>query len=559
MKRIVSLAICLLILLCVIAPPAAFARESEQKVVRVGWYESTYCYRDSFGERRGIAYEYQRRIAAHTGWTYEYVEDSWPNLLQMLINGEIDLMSDVSYTEERAQLMLYPAYAMGAESYYLYIDADNAEIDAMHPQSLNGKRIGVNKGSYQVGLLRDWAARNGVSPEFVELSAEESESLAMLAQGRIDAYATLDSFFEDVPDAVGNQRQFQTTKLKYKDTSGRLCLLGICQDVTDMVRIQHESAMTKEAYENAVSSGLMYTHIAQTLARDYTDLFCVNCNTEEYVQYRMGGDGGSMSETLRGWHFFSDFRTELGIRADTASGGEEALRMIEVQQAKHEPYNLVLVDWNMPGMNGLEASAEIQKLPGGGNSAVVVMTAYNWDDIQDEAKRVGVNSFLSKPLMASNAIEQIERIARRNNMDLFREKKSAPLAGRHILLAEDMEINAEIMIDMLEIEQITVDYAENGKRAVEMFQNNAPGTYDAILMDVRMPEMDGLEATEAIRATEREDAKRIPIIALTANAFDEDVQRSLQAGMNAPLNKPVDADRLLRTLGELIYEAENPA
>ena len=559
MKRIVSLAICLLILLCVIAPPAAFARESEQKVVRVGWYESTYCYRDSFGERRGIAYEYQRRIAAHTGWTYEYVEDSWPNLLQMLINGEIDLMSDVSYTEERAQLMLYSAYAMGAESYYLYIDADNAEIDAMHPQSLNGKRIGVNKGSYQVGLLRDWAARNGASPEIVELSEEESESLAMLAQGRIDAYATLDSFGADEADAVGNQRQFQTTKLKYKDTSGRLCLLGICQDVTDMVRIRHESAMTKEAYENAVSSGLTYTHIAQTLARDYTDLFCVNCNTEEYVQYRMGGDGGSMSETLRGWHFFSDFRTELGIRADTASGGEEALRMIEVQQAKHEPYNLVLVDWNMPGMNGLEASAEIQKLPGGGNSAVVVMTAYNWDDIQDEAKRVSVNSFLSKPLMASSAIEQIERIVRRNNMNLFREKKGAPLAGRHILLAEDMEINAEIMIDMLEIEQITVDHAENGKRAAEMFQNNAPGTYDAILMDVRMPEMDGLEATEAIRATEREDAKRIPIIALTANAFDEDVQRSLQAGMNAHLNKPVDADRLLRTLGELIYEAENPA
>jgi CheY-like chemotaxis protein len=136
------------------------------------------------------------------------------------------------------------------------------------------------------------------------------------------------------------------------------------------------------------------------------------------------------------------------------------------------------------------------------------------------------------------------------------EANQTDLAGRRVLLAEDMEMNAEIMMDLLSLEDIEVDHAKNGRIAADMFESSAPGTYAAILMDVRMPEMDGLEAAAAIRAMDREDAKRIPIIALTANAFDEDVQRSLQAGMNAHLSKPVDADHLIQVMGELVYEAE---
>jgi CheY-like chemotaxis protein len=131
------------------------------------------------------------------------------------------------------------------------------------------------------------------------------------------------------------------------------------------------------------------------------------------------------------------------------------------------------------------------------------------------------------------------------------------LAGRRVLLAEDIDINAEIMMDILDLEDVEADHAENGKIAVEKFTNNPPGTYSAILMDIRMPEMDGLEAASAIRALDRPDAKIIPIIALTANAFDEDVKRSLQAGMNAHLSKPVEPDTLYQTLGELINETES--
>ena len=140
--------------------------------------------------------------------------------------------------------------------------------------------------------------------------------------------------------------------------------------------------------------------------------------------------------------------------------------------------------------------------------------------------------------------------------NVFKAKKQAKLSGRRILLAEDVDINAEIIMDTLELENIKVDHATTGKVAVDMFEKSTAGIYAAILMDVRMPEMDGLEDSRIIRAMDREDAKRIPIIALTANTFDEDVQLSIQAGMNAHLSKPVETNALLRTLGELVYQAE---
>ena len=233
----------------------------------------------------------------------------------------------------------------------------------------------------------------------------------------------------------------------------------------------------------------------------------------------------------------------------------EALQMLELRHLKQEPYNLVLMDWKMPGQDGLETARQI----GGRYSSettVIILTAYNWDDILPQAQEAGVDGFLAKPVFASNVIAEFERVARRNNMDLFREKKRAELAGRRILLAEDIDINTEIMMDILDMEDAQADHAENGRIALEMFESSAVGAYDAILMDVRMPEMDGLEAAAAIRALDRPDAKTVPIIALTASAFDEDVQRSLQAGMNAHLSKPVEPDLLYQTLGELICEAE---
>ncbi len=246
---------------------------------------------------------------------------------------------------------------------------------------------------------------------------------------------------------------------------------------------------------------------------------------------------------------------EVGIQADTCLGGAQALQMLETQHARHEGYNLVLLDWKMPGMDGLEVARRIRKRYDN-ETTVIILTSFNWDDIMDEALHAGVDSFLAKPLFATNVVDEFERIARKNNMSLFEEKKRAELKGRRVLLAEDVLINAEIMKQLITMKDAEIEHAANGRIAVEMFDAGPLDYYDAILMDVRMPEMDGLEATKAIRALDRADAKRVPIIAMTANAFDEDVQRSLQVGMNAHLSKPVEPEHLFRTLEELVWEAD---
>ena len=244
---------------------------------------------------------------------------------------------------------------------------------------------------------------------------------------------------------------------------------------------------------------------------------------------------------------------EAGIKADTCYDGQTALQMLEVQHAKHEPYNLVLLDWKMPEMDGVELAKKIRDRYDK-ETTVIILTSLNWEEIMEEAIHSGVDSFLAKPLFASNVLDEFERIARKNNVSLYKEKQRADLKGRRILMAEDVFINAEIMKQLITIREAEIDHAENGRIALEMFEASPVGYYDVILMDVRMPEMDGLEATEAIRKLNRPDAKTIPIIAMTANAFDEDVQRSLQVGMDAHLTKPVESDRLYQTLEELIWE-----
>ncbi len=240
---------------------------------------------------------------------------------------------------------------------------------------------------------------------------------------------------------------------------------------------------------------------------------------------------------------------QVGIGCDTALSGSGGIEMVKLRHARREPYNLILVDWKMPEMDGIETTRQIRQIVGA-ESAIIFLTSFNWDDVTDEAKKAGIDSFVAKPLLASSVLDEFKTAFKNKNHS--EEDKEISLAGRRVLLAEDVAINAEIMIMVLSMREIAVDHAENGKLAVEMFENHEPGYYDAILMDMRMPEMDGLEVTKVIRSMNREDSERIPIIALTANAFDEDVQRSLQAGLNAHLSKPVEPDALYETLTNLI-------
>ena len=190
----------LAVLTALALPIGAHAQEPE-KIVRVGWFESPFNTTDELGRRSGYAYDYQQKIAACTGWTYEYVTGSWPELLQMLEEGRIDLMSDVSYTDERAEKMLFSAQPMGTEDYYLFTAPGNKEISSEDFSTFNGKRVGANKGSVQISCFRDWAEANGVRAEIVEMTGSEEYNIIQLKLGSIDLYASLDGLHK-AGDAV---------------------------------------------------------------------------------------------------------------------------------------------------------------------------------------------------------------------------------------------------------------------------------------------------------------------------------------------------------------------
>ena len=195
--RLLALPAACLLLALVFVLPAGTAESSGGKTVRVGWYDSSFNRLDQFGRRTGYAYDYQQRIAAYTGWQYEYVEGTWPVLLEMLKAGEIDLMSDVSYTEDRAEQILYSSLPMGEESYYIYISSGNRQIRPDDLTTYNGKKFGVFKGSVQLDLFREWADQNGIEAELEELVIPEEESLRMVENGILDGYVTLDAYTED--------------------------------------------------------------------------------------------------------------------------------------------------------------------------------------------------------------------------------------------------------------------------------------------------------------------------------------------------------------------------
>ena len=240
---------------------------------------------------------------------------------------------------------------------------------------------------------------------------------------------------------------------------------------------------------------------------------------------------------------------QVGLSCETAESGWEGIDKVRIRHGRREDYDLILIDWKMPEMDGIETTRQIRSIVGS-DTPIIILTSFNWDDIADEAKDAGVDTFVPKPLFADNVMEEFREAFRRKNETLV--NKTADLEGRRILLAEDVAVNAEIMMMVLSMREMEVDLAENGQIAVDLFAEHEPGYYAAILMDMRMPVMDGLEATRIIRSMEKEDAKTIPIIALTANAFDEDVQQSLQAGLNAHLSKPVEPEALYETLEKLI-------
>lgn len=243
---------------------------------------------------------------------------------------------------------------------------------------------------------------------------------------------------------------------------------------------------------------------------------------------------------------------EIGVTAEWVDSGRKAIDRVSACWDKGVYYDLILIDWKMPDMDGIETARRIRRIVGV-DITIIIMTAYDWSAIEQEAKLAGVNLLMSKPMFKSSLISAFTRaLGEREDHIESEDTMDYDFTGKRVLLAEDNPINTEVALMLLESKGFTVDTAENGLRAMEQFSKSAPGYYDAILMDIRMPLMDGLTAASNIRHLSNADAKTIPIIAMTANAFDEDIDKSKAAGMNAHLAKPIEPERLYQTLYDFI-------
>lgn len=250
---------------------------------------------------------------------------------------------------------------------------------------------------------------------------------------------------------------------------------------------------------------------------------------------------------------------DMGVTAEWVDSGQKAVERVKFYRKEHKDYDMILIDWKMPGMDGIETAREIRKVVGA-DVTIIIMTAYDWASIEQEAKLAGVNLLMNKPMFRSSLISAFNQALGIKEAEKEEpEEEEFDLSGKRILLAEDNAINTEVAQLLLKSKGADVDVAENGLRALEKLAKSEEGYYDAILMDIRMPIMDGLTASRSIRNLSNKDAANIPIIAMTANAFDDDVNKSKAAGMNAHLAKPIDPKRLFRTLVELIRSHEqNP-
>lgn len=247
---------------------------------------------------------------------------------------------------------------------------------------------------------------------------------------------------------------------------------------------------------------------------------------------------------------------KMGVQADWETDGFRAVQKVEEKLRRKERYDVVLIDWKMPGTDGVGTISQIRRLSGQ-KLLVIVMSAYDWSDIEDAARQAGADYFLSKPIFAENVHKLLLKISS-PEQPIGAAASAAVFAGERVLLVEDNELNLEIAQTILEMAGLRVETAQNGQEGLKRFAETEPGYYRLILMDIRMPVMDGLEATRRIRAMNRPDAARIPIIAMTANAFHNEQSEAYRAGLSKYLTKPVDSVRILETVRQCLDE-ENGA
>ncbi|WP_270478885.1 response regulator [Faecalibacterium prausnitzii] len=247
----------------------------------------------------------------------------------------------------------------------------------------------------------------------------------------------------------------------------------------------------------------------------------------------------------------STMLSKIGMRPEWTISGKEAVIRTKYAVEQGDAFSVYIIDWLIPDMNGIEIVRQIRKVIGN-RCPIIILTAYDWADIEDEARAAGVTAFCEKPLFLSELRRVLAEPFRAEPASEPAQPTAADLKGKKLLLVEDNELNREIALEILKEAGFVVDTAEDGAVAVQKIKQAAPGQYDLILMDIQMPNLDGYEATRQIRALPDAEKANIPIFAMTANAFEEDRQNALAAGMNGHIAKPLDVPHLLRVLADAL-------
>lgn len=644
-KRCICMILSILLiytLLCVPIPVKAAEEEIPEKVVRVGSFEDTFNYVNEKGIRKGYGYELLETLAGYTGWKFEYVPCSWEDCFKLLQNGEIDLIGDISYQKERTEDMLFSDMPMGEEKYYLYADLNNTDISFSDLKMLNGKKIGVLKGSQPEKMLTEWEQKYGLNTEHVNitgstdvekmLSNHEIDCFVSLEEsiwagqgistvsciGKSDIYFAINKERTDIKEELDSamyeleeERPFYSAELykryfsinyepaiskdekawleehgairmgflnnmshdirtpmnvilgynqlmkegltdpklldyqKKIELSGKL-LLSIINNVLDMAHIESGKMEIDENIERmgdileevdgvfASAAKEKNIQIKSEMHVTHKNVVCDGTKIREILSNLVSNalkytpDGGTV--TIKVQELPGDKEGYVKIKTEVADTGigmsKDYIPIMFDSFSRERNTTIGKVSGTGLGMSIVKrmvdmmgGTIEVESEPGKGSCFTVILQHRLADEICEE----------KKPCQKQDVPEKI-------------------LKGKRILLAEDNDLNAEITMTILENEGLLIDRVEDGVQCVDQIDQMPAGTYDLILMDVQMPNMDGYQTTKRIRQFADKEKANIPIIAMTANAFQEDVQASLDAGMNAHIAKPVDTQILKETI-----------
>lgn len=555
--------------------------EEENKTVRVGYFPYANFQEGGYGEhKQGAGYEYLQKISYITGWKYEYVYGSFKECLDMLAAGEIDILGNVSYTPERAESIDYSTYAAGTERYWIYTREDHTDLMDGDPKQMNGCRIGVADGSYQKELLGKWLDSNQIQAEVVvckgydemieKLDADEldalvipvlsvnSDFIAIANIGASDCYFGVSKSRPDLLKELNSaMEEINNTETDY---SSKLYARYEGKAVINYA-LNKEEKQWLDAHENTIRVGYKpvptdlrdMINTVLSIAKGYME----NRDLNLYVSREKLKTPYVMVDELRirevllniisnAVKFTKDGGT-ISFAAENAPGNDEnhiivRYRISDTGIGMSEEFQTRIFDEFSQENGGARTSYK--------GAGLGMAIAKQYVDLMggkiEVSSRKGIGSTFTVeiPLLIAEQILSEKEEKLRKDMDLH---------GLHVLLAEDNDLNAEIAAALLEEQGMIVTRTADGKSALAQFCNTAPGTFDLILMDIMMPEMNGYETTKAIRnLSERPDGKEIPIIAMTANAFAEDVQAALNAGMDDHVAKPVDMRILISVITKYI-------